>query len=212
MIDITALQIITNRVDYDRVAKYMSPSSMDKQTIAIKKDLGKYFNTHPDVETVDFDAFRSLFFNEYHRGLKKDTVDVFNKIIKRMEGTPSDDTRKNIINSLISLGCATKVAAFIDDYQAGEEIDIVEAVYHEVATTREALERTTSFEFADLETSSIAEGLDEESGLPWCLDILNETYRPNQAGDCTIIAARPGCGKTTFLCHNNVTFAAGHEA
>lgn len=206
MIDLAVLQIIKVRKDFDRVAKYMNPKAMDKRTIAIKNDIGKYFES-TDEDKLDFDSFRSLFFNEYHRTLKEADIEYYNKVLKNMERDAPDAVKKNIINSLLTLGFATKVANKIDDYQAGEEIDIVEAVFKASSLTKEALERTTSFEFADIDTSSIAEGLDEDAGLPWCLNILNEVYRPNQAGDATIVAARPGSGKTTFLCHNNYAMA-----
>ena len=206
MIDISCLQIIKHRTQYNKVAKFMSKNDMDKRTIAIKNDIGKYFDSS-DEEVINFDSFRSLFFNEYHRNLKEADVAYYNGIITKMEQDVPEAVQKNIINSLLTLGFATKVASKIDDYQAGEEIDIVESIFGAAQLTKEALERTTHFEFADIDSSSIAEGQDEESGLPWCLDILNEVYRPNQPGDATIIAARPGAGKTTFLCHNNVTFA-----
>lgn len=206
MLDITVLQIIKRRDQYKKVAKFMSKDSMDVKTIAIKNDIGKYFDSN-DEEILNFDSFRSLFFNEYHRKLKDDDIKYYNGVITKMEKDVPEAVQKNIINSLLTLGFATKVANQIDDYQAGEEIDIVESVFGAAQLTKEALERTTHFEFADIDTSSIAEGLDEDSGLPWCLDILNEVYRPNQPGDATIIAARPGAGKTTFLCHNNLTFA-----
>ena len=206
MLDLAVLQIIKRRDQFNKVAKFMHKDSMDKRTIAIKNDIGKYFDSNDEKE-LNFDSFRSLFFNEYHRKLKDDDIAYYNGVITNMEKDVPEAVEKNIINSLLTLGFATRVANQIDDYQAGEEIDIVEAVFGAAQTTKEALQRTTTFEFADIDSSSIAEGLDETSGLPWCLDILNEVYRPNQPGDATIIAARPGAGKTTFLCHNNVTFA-----
>lgn len=206
MLDITVLQIIKRRKLYDKVAKFMDRDAMDKRTIAIKNDIGKYFDSNEE-QVLNFDSFRSLFFNEYHRNLKEDQIKYYNAVLTKMEKDVPEAVEKNIINSLLTLGFATKIATKIDDYMSGEEIDIVESVFGAAQVTKEALERTTSFEFADIDTSSIAEGLDEVSGLPWCLDILNEVYRPNQPGDATIIAARPGAGKTTFLCHNNLTFA-----
>lgn len=206
MLDISVLQIIKVRAQYERVAKFMHAGAMDKRTIAIKNDIGKYFEA-TDEPKLHFDSFRSLFFNEYHRNLKDDDIAYYNGVLKKMEKDAPEAVQKSIINSLLTLGFATKIASQIDDYQAGEEIDIVESIFGAATLTKEALERTTSFEFADIDTSSIAEGLDEDAGLPWCLPILNEVYRPNQPGDATIIAARPGAGKTSFLCHNNFAMA-----
>ena len=70
MIDISCLQIIKHRKQYDKVAKFMNKDMMDVKTIAIKNDIGKYFASNEE-ETINFDSFRSLFFNEYHRNIKK---------------------------------------------------------------------------------------------------------------------------------------------
>lgn len=206
-IDLALLRIIKHKEQHDKVAKYIPKASMDKKTIAIAKDIGKYFEDSPEETTIDFPSFRSLFFTAYHKNLKDDDIKFYNTLIAKMETDVSDDVRKSIVNNLLELDFATKSASKIDDYQAGEEINIVEELYSLSTLTKEALERTTKFEFATVDENSVAEGLDDDTGLRWCLPALNDVYRRNQPGDQTIIAARPGSGKTTFLCCQNHAMA-----
>jgi len=102
---------------------------------------------------------------------------------------------------------ATRIASDIDEYQAGEEIDIVNAVFSTSQQTKLALERTVSFDKSTFEDSSLEEGLSDDVGYDWCLPMLNKVYRKIQGGDATIVAARPGKGKTTFLCQQNAAMA-----
>lgn len=209
-IDISLLRIIKYREKFDKVAKYIPKDSVDKRTRAIVKDIKKYFES-TEEDKIHFSSFRSLFFTQYHKNLKEEDVKFYNLILKKMEADVPEAVEKNIVNNLLELGFATKAANHIDDYQAGEEIDIVTVMHELSALTREKLQRATSFEFATVDESSIEEGLSDDEGLRYPLKCLNETYRRVQPGDATIVAARPGCGKTTFLCNLNAAFVEDME-
>ena len=190
-IDLALLRIIKHKEQHDKVAKYIPKAAMDKKTIAIAKDISRYFEDSPEETSIDFPSFRSLFFTAYHKNLKEDDIKFYNTLIAKMETDVSDDVRKGIINNLITLEFATRCAGHIDDYQAEEDIDIVSVLHDAADKTKLALERTTKFDFATVDDNSIEEGLDDDTGLRWCIPAMNEVYRRNQPGDQTIIAARP---------------------
>lgn len=206
MLDTVLLQVVKSREQYEKVARYIQKDSIGKKTMAIVKDIGKYFESTEETE-IDFPAFRSLFFNAYHIGLKDDDITYYNNVLTVMEKDAPEAVQKNLINALLEKQLATSVANDIDLYMSGEEIDIVHAIFSEAQQTKDALQRTTSFVKATFEDSSIEEGLSDDVGYDWCLPMLNKTYRKIQAGDATIIAARPGKGKTTFLCQQNLAMA-----
>ena len=206
MIDLSLLQVLKYREQYDKVARYVPKEAMSKKTNAIIKDIGKYFDSTEEAK-LDFDSFRSLFFTSYHKGLKDDDVKYYNTVLTKMEKDVPEAVKKNMVNALLALKMATLVANDIDEFQAGEEIDIVNAVYSTAQSAKEALERTTQFEKSGFDDSSVEEGLSDDVGYKWCLPMLNEVYRNIQGGDATIIAARPGKGKTTFLCQQNHAMA-----
>ena len=203
-IDLSLLRVLKTRENYDKIARYIPKNAMSKKTMAIVNDFGKYFANNEE-ESIDFESFRSLFFTSYHKNLKEDDIEFYNKLIKRIaERDEPEAVVKNMVNNLLAIKCATKAAHIIDQFHDDEEIDLVRELKTVVDATEESMQRSTEFECADFDDSSIGEGLDENSGYDWPLPSLNKHYRKIQPGDCTIVAARPGKGKTTFLCQMNV--------
>lgn len=206
VIDLALLRILKYKEQFGKVARYIPNSSIDKRTKAVVGDIRKYFELNPDEEVLDFPSFRSMFFTTWHKGMDDEKCEFYNTLLTRMEEDVPETVKKNIINSLLELEFATDAANVLDEYEQGEEISVVEAVSNLVNKAKDALERTTSFEFADIDDNTIGEQ-DDDGGLEWCLPIMNEHYRNILGGDQYIVAGRPGKGKTTFLTHNNWSMA-----
>ena len=198
MIDLALLRIIKHKQQFDKVHRYIPRSAIDKRTKAVTDDIGKYFEMNPEETTVDFPAFRSMFFTIWHKGMDKDTCAYYNQLIDNMQKDVPESIKKNIINNLLELEFATDTANLINEYEQGEEIELVEAVHTLTTKVKESIERTTSHEFSDLDDSTVGEE-DDDNGMEWPLDCMNEVYRNIQGGDQYIVAARPGKGKTSFL-------------
>ncbi len=205
-IDISLLRIIKKRNNYEKIARYVPKDGMSKQTNAIVKDIGKYFEA-TEEEVINFNSFRSLFFTSYHKNLKEEDREFYNKLITRMEADVPEAVEKNIVNNLLELKLATKAAHIIDEYQEEAEIDLVDALFRLVTDTKESLSRQEQFECAEFDDSTIDDGISDDVGYRWPLKMLNDHFRRIQGGDATIIAARPGKGKTTFLCQLNLSMA-----
>lgn len=206
MIDLALLRVIKYREQFDKVHRYIPKSAIDKKTKAIVDDIRKYFESNPEEEKLDFPAFRSHFFTTWHKGLSDSDCDFYNKLIERMEEDVPESIKKNIINQLLELEFATNVGNVIEDYQAGEDIEVVASIDNLVSRIKESLERTSAFEFADFDDSTVGQESDDD-GYNWPLKCMNEHYRKIQGGDQYIVAARPGKGKTTFLTHLNYSMS-----
>lgn len=195
--DIALLQTIKHRSAYNKVKGYIPKSALDKRTIAIADDIGKFLTLHPDADVVEISAFKSLFFTSWHKNLKDADKEVYDKMLTNMMDEPLESVKKNIINMLLELDFATKCGNAIQDYTDGEDIDIVHTVSTLLTQAQGDMDRTKSFEFAAFDNCTLQEpaGL----GLPWPLQAMNDVYEPITGGDQFIIAARPGRGKTSFL-------------
>ena len=198
MIDLALLRIVKYQEQYNKVSRYIPRSAIDKRTKAIVADIGKYFEANPEETELDFASFRSMFFTTWHKNLSKDDCDFYNKLISRMEEDVPDSVKGTIINQLLELEFATKVANLVDEYDQGEEIEIVEAVSDLVARTKTSMERVCESSYADFDEADVSEDGDD-SGLKWPLPVMNEHYRNILGGDQYIVAARPGKGKTSLL-------------
>ena len=202
-IDLALLRVIKYKEQYDKVARYIPMGAINKRTKLVAKDIGRYFEENDNETMINFNSFRSLFFTSYHRKLNDDDTTFYNAILTKMEADVPDGVRNSLINQLLELEFATDLGNLVDEYQAGDEVDIVSEVTHITKKLDEQMVRANSFEYADLDDSSVEEN--DDVGLKWCLPELNERYRNIQGGDQTIVCARPGLGKTTFLTCNNVS-------
>lgn len=206
IIDLALLRVIKYKDQLDKVYRYIPNSAVDKRTRAIAGDVHKYFTLHPTETVIDFPAFRSLFFTSWHKNFKEDDLAYYNKVLTRMETDAPEEVAKNLINQLLELEFATSLGNLVDEYQAGDEVDIVRDAEQLLKKTSDTLMRTKKFEFAGVEDNTINEG-GNTNGYNWHIDCMNTIYRPMQAGDQYIVAARPGLGKTTFLTHLNAVVA-----
>ena len=200
MIDQALLRIIKNKEQFNKVYQYIPQAAMDKKTKAIVLDFKKYFEEHPEETCIDMSAFRTLFFTVYHKNMKDEQIDFYNKLLTRLEEDVSEAVQKTIINKLLELEFATKLANKLNSYESEDEIDIVQVTRDLVDDVIDRLERQQHFEFAGFEDNTVGDIGDDE-GLDWHIRCLNETYRKIQGGDQYIIAGRPGVGKTSFITH-----------
>ncbi|MBV1929743.1 MAG: AAA family ATPase [Gammaproteobacteria bacterium] len=206
MIDLALLRIIKHKEQFDKVARYIPSSAIDKRTKAVVEDIKKYFKENPEETQISMPAFRSLFFTVYHKGMKDESIDFYNKLLTRMEVDESESITKNLINRLLELEYATSVANRISSYEAGDDINIITEVDALTDKVKHALERSNGFEYIAFSEDAV-EIRDDDSGYKWPLECMNKVYRNIGAGDQYIIAARPGLGKTTFITHLNYSMS-----
>lgn len=198
IIDLALLRIIKYREQFDKVHRYIPRSAIDKRTKAVTDDIRKYFELNPDEQEIDFPSFRSMFFTTWHKSMADADCDYYNQLIERMQTDVSESVKKNIINQLLELEYATDVANIIQEYEQGEEIEVVLAINNLTNKVKDTMERSVTFEYSDFDDSTVGEENDD-NGLLWPLQCMNDIYRNIQGGDQYIIAARPGKGKTSFL-------------
>ncbi len=86
-------------------------------------------------------------------------------------------------------------------------IDVIQELEETVLHAKRILERNQSFDFALFEEVIQETDTREEGALDWHLECLRENYYRPCAGEQSIIAARAGMGKTTFMTHMNVSLA-----
>ena len=206
MIDLALLRILKYKEQFSKVIRFVPNSAIDKRTKAVVVDIKRYFDENPEDEQLSMPAFRSLFFTVYHKGMKDESIDFYNKLLTRMETDESESITKNIINQLLELEYATAVANRISSYEGGEDINIISEVSTLTQAVSDALERSSGFEYVSF-TDDAVEIVDDDSGYKWPLECLNRVYRNIRGGDQYIVAARVGLGKTTFMTHLNFSMA-----
>lgn len=206
MIDLALLRIIKHKEQFDKVVRFIPNSAIDKRTKAVVTDIKRYFDDNPEETQLSMPAFRSLFFTVYHKGMKDETIDFYNKLLERMEQDESESITKNIINQLLELEYATALANRVSSYEAGDDINIITEVDTLTERVKDTLERSEGFEYISFDADAV-EITNDDEGYKWPLECMNAVYRNIKGGDQYIIAARPGLGKTTFITHLNYSMA-----
>jgi len=206
MIDLRLLQLTRHKEDYMRIAQRIPKASLDKQTVAILEDFGKYFEKFPEHDRIDMLTFLPMF-RSWHPTLSDEQSTAYEAVLQNVKQDLNEETRNGILDTLLELRLGTDLATLLARYDAGELPNIHAAISRAVDEYK--ADCSTGAE-CDYITDDIHDLLDEEldnSGLHWRLEALNNSMRGMRPGDFGIVAARPDKGKTMFLA-SEVTYLA----
>ena len=204
MLDITLLRVLKYRQDFYRVKGKIPEGALNAQTGAILNDYGKFFDKFPDAQVIDFDVFYTLF-RSWHASLKDDKLAMFEGIINNARKDVSEDTRAEVMRSLLDLKLATKLANLAMEFEEGNLPNLFGAVRDSINEYKKQA-GVSQVEYIKDDIDDLLSET-EVSGIQWRLSCLNESMRPMQFGDFGIIAGRPDRGKTTFI-SSEVTYMA----
>jgi|5_EtaG_2_1085323.scaffolds.fasta_scaffold25804_2 replicative DNA helicase len=200
MLDLQILRVLKYKENYDKVFSSLDKDALDPRTMTILKDFGKWFkeSNHPKIHTIKFKAY---FFNFAHPKLPEEVAAYYSKLLDKVEKDVDTKTESILMSKIIELGAATDLSNLLKAYQDGEEVRLVEDGLATLEKHYEALKRDAGDDiFVEDDIMDLIAEDQDDSGLKWRLDCLNNAMRPLRSGDFGIVAARPDAGKTTFLC------------
>lgn len=196
-VDQTLLQIVKYKAEYQKVIGRVPRESMDKTTVMLLDDFGKYFDKFPEHSRVDLRTFASLF-TSWHPKLAVEQKHAFATILKRVNQDVDDERKSVVMQTLLELRLAADMANLLVDFEAGELADLhgsLDAV--QTAFKKDAELKGIDFVQPDLDDLLALEA--EGEGIEFRLNCLNQSMRPLRDGDFGIVAGRPDKGKTTWL-------------
>ena len=187
-----------NKEQYDEVRRHINYDTLGKHDKIVLQSMEKYYDVHK-VSSLDLDEFQEVFLGE--QGHKRD-AEIFIKLIQNCKVPLTDSVRKCVVNQVIQANIAHNLTKSILEYEAGDEVDLLEVMKENLETAGVVTEEEDDT-FATMD--DLLNTTDSGSGFTWPLDCMNEHLRPLQGGDDLIVAARPDKGKTTFIgqlcCH-----------
>jgi replicative DNA helicase len=193
MVDLKLLQILKHRDEYRKVIGRVPMESMEKTTVALLKDIGKYFDKFPSHEKVDLQTFAPLF-SSWHPKLTVEQKHAYANILKRVAQDVSDDERGVVLQSLLELRLSSDLATLVMKFEEGD----VGNIHGELDTILTQFQRDARIKGLDFVRVDVDEMLNQEindEGMRWRLDCLNESMRGLRPGDFGIVAGRPDKGK-----------------
>lgn len=205
MIDIQLLRIMRSREQYSRLRDVIPKAAVDKQTLAIIADMGKYFEEFSGHADVDLNVFIP-FFKRRHPTLDDANYASYVGILKQISVPVDDDTREAILRSMFQLKLGTDLANMLETFNEGDLEDIASSVggildqYKLGCGVKDA-------RWIDTDIGELLAQERDDAGLKFRLQCLRTSMRGLRPGDFGIVAARPDRGKTTFL-SSEVTYMA----
>ena len=206
-LDLTVLRLLKHREKYDRLIKAVPDGALDTRTRIILADYGRWFREHDGAERIDFSTFNFLF-KTWHPGVKPEAMAVLEHLIKDAEADVADHIEGGLAKQLVAADMASKLTKALEQYAAGEEIDLGMIVKAQVESYEQQFDRKVKNPQVMDAIEDLLKAEENDVGLHFRLDCLNKHIKPLVGGDFVVIAARPDKGKTSF-CASELTFMAG---
>lgn len=194
-LDSQLIKTLEQRAEYERFAPYVKGQAVLTETSQIVKDMGEWFDAHPEEETIKWGPFTAWARVTLHPTWKKEQVEVFERICMTAEKQEADP---EIAKRFVTIRYADEIQAKAEEVKSGH------ASIEDLAHLCEAYESTTRVTGQEscLVSSDIGHLLAEvlkQGGLEWRLEDLNRSVGPVHKGDLIIIGKRPEVGGTTFI-------------
>jgi replicative DNA helicase len=196
-IDIQLLRILKHRDEFFKVRGRVPDAALEKTTSTVLKDFERYFKKFPDRDVIDIPTFTTLF-RAWHSNLKPENLDAYVAIIQRMKPDVPSENKDPILENMMEIRLAAELTGLLLKHEEGE----VENLYGDISNLFDQHKKDAKITGIDYIRTDIGELLkqdEDQDGLKFRLDCLNECMRPLRWGDFLIVAGRPDKGKTTFV-------------
>lgn len=195
MIDSQLLKVLEDRDQYNKYAPYVKGQSVLAETRQIIKDMGEWFDAHPEEDAIRWQPFIVWSRISLHPTWKTEQVEVFERICSQAESMEKDES---IATRFLALRFADEVISKAQEVKDGKaDWDALEAAVEAGTVTQSRLGASSAFvrrSLTDLITSVVTSG-----GYEWRLEDLNRSVGPVRKGDLIIVGKRPEVGGTTFV-------------
>lgn len=209
-LDVTLLQVMKERKQYNKLRKLVNPRALDLRTSAILADFGKYFEEVPDCKVIPMTREFRAFFAAAHRTLTEDQFSVYFAMFDQISQEPDEVAKGLLVEKMLEADLAVQLSDIAEKWTRGEEIDLGKIIRKLADDHESEVQRRVDIPFVKMTDDMFDEDV-RNDGLTWRWECLNHVMRPLRGGDFIIIAGRPDKGKTTMLA-DNLTFMAPQVA
>lgn len=206
-LDISVLRVLKYRDRWERIAASVPQNAVDKKTVVVMKDFGKFFKEFPDMQQVDFDKFRVMF-RLWHPQLKEDILVIYDEWFRRIKEDESESDERGLMKRLMEAATAFDMANMIAKYNEGDEIDLRSSLMSFLDSYDTLVGRTLKSPQVLDPIEDLLKEEEDHFGLAWRWPCLQRSMKPLREGDFVILAGRPDKGKTTALTDNLTHMAA----
>lgn len=205
-LDIATLRVLKYRDKYERLHGAVPEGALSVQTRIILNDFGRWLREHAGVPMVDLGLFPA-WFKSIHPAVKDEGMAVYTELFKRVAPDVSEGVEAGLVSRWVAADSATKIAALLEKWNAGEEMNFGEQIKTLVEDYEMRVDRKVKSPQVLDAIEELLKAEENDEGIHWPYAPFNKHIKPMVGGDFVVVAMRPDKGKTT-LCSEIVTFAA----
>lgn len=204
------LMVMAEEENYTRFSRFVNPEFLPQEEGIIFQDMGKYYHQTGE-KTIDWENFEEWFKLVRHPSWKLEKLKPYSHIFKRLETHSSTSLAESIVEEYVTRSYFQAIADVSLKGAEGGGGDMAE-----IETLIKSWNDETG-RVSRLDSLVVSDDIDEliedvvSSGYEWRLEILNKSVGCIRRGKLICLAARPNCGKSTFLC-SEVTHIASQLA
>jgi replicative DNA helicase len=204
-LDLSVLRLLTERKKYLRFSNVIPEGTINKESAALVKRFGEFFK-HTDAERITFAEFWPFLRTRYPKWSEKD-IAFWRALVAPIDTPNPLGLEEQIVTNLLASALGNKALDFIEQWKAGGEIELGEALRTAVDQYEEQLNRKVRTPLVQLGWDEMLEEETNDVGLHWRIRALQESTRSLRGGDFGLIALRPDKGKTTIAAGEITYFA-----
>ena len=209
-LDLTILRLLKYRDRCSRLLKAVPQQVLGPQTATVLADFQSFFAAFPDEGRIPHAEFMS-WFKMRHPSLTPEQLTVYDHLLKQVQEDVAPGLEQGLMERLVAAETAYNVAALLQRWNQGDEVDLYVALRGEVAAFEAHTNRKVKVPWVEDRIADLLVDEQNDAGLHWRLSCLNMSMRPLRGGDFGVIAGRPDKGKTTLLT-SELTFMAPQVA
>lgn len=201
MLDITLLQVVKVRDAYEYYRPMIREHLIDDRTKTLIFDFKAYFDSFETHKEINWDTFPTWWRQFRHPNIKKDELEYYEKIFKRVQEKPEEESASKLREQLQDLHFATVVANKAHDLIDGKISG--DSFINEVQElTEQSLNERVKNGDVPWDTSTVEDVITHmgyDNGLKFGLKCLDESCGSLHPSKFVVCSAYVDSGKTTFL-------------
>jgi len=203
--DLQLIRACLDRKTYENIRAKVPYEVVGKTTSTMLQWIGAYFTSNPDIPMVTPEHLKAYVSVRMQDSLEDPGVQVLLKLCDELKTVPDPDV-PTVLNMLMEQDFAGRLGALYVRFEQGHEIDFFTEV-EELTREYSVLRKIKDVPSFDIETA-LAELRDGRGVTFGGMQFFKEYISPVRGGASIAFAARPGQGKSSWLCYT-LTRSAG---
>lgn len=210
--DLNLLRCLLERKQFTSVYKSIPAQTYDKNTQAMLKFFKSYFDAYDTHEQIDLEVLSS-----HIQSTTKQTEQgaaLIRAMLKQLAVPVAEDVKSVILNALEERRLEHRAALILEQYAAGEEIDLVFELNKIASEAKQRINQNIKADWCDTDVWELIQADADDAGYK--LDFLPAEIADNvkgvNEGNNLLFAAPTDKGKTSLLVKLSDSFARQRKA